>query len=77
MVYEKGFGEPITTGICDLPILYNTSRALRVVFSSVELPGDVDTPNKLIRSSHAAKMIAIISSRPGSQSSHTCNLDLL
>ncbi len=55
----------------DLPILYKMSKAFWVVFLSDVLPGDVDTPNKLTLGWCAAKIIAKVSSNPGSQSSHT------
>ena len=61
--------EPLTTGICCLPMLYNKSRALRVVFYKDVFPADVERPKRLILSWWAARRMAMASSSPGSQSS--------
>lgn len=51
-------------------IYVNMFNVFWVVFSIVELPADVDIPIKFISSLRAARIIASISSWPGSQSNH-------
>ena len=65
------FSDPRTTITSDLLTLKSISREFLVVLFMLVFPAEVDKPNKLMCGLLAARIIARVSSRPGSQSSQT------
>ncbi len=74
---QIGRSEPATTGISCFFISKRMFRAFVVVFYKVVFPSQVLTPSKWLSLWLAPKIIAIMSSWPGSQSIHNTFFDIL